>query len=318
MISGYKIIEFNDIEERLSDYHKYGAKAGVFVGFEAFRGKYSMKTDGVTDWTGYPQSGKTELLLEFLFNTSTFYGWKHLLLVPDIGDCIEVMAILIHKYTGKTFDKRYDNRIDIRTAFNACAWLFEHFFILEKTDPFSLVTPVEYWNFAVEFKKSKGIQTATIDSWKDLHHDYFKHGGWAPYLSHVLPIRNTLSEQHDIHFHTVIHPKTPRRNKNGQLIHPQIDDMEGGAQWGNSGKTIISVHRDSATTKIADIQMLKVKPRVVGKRGDPFAINFDVVKSRYFEIDGANGGSNRYAHRDGEAADLFTPESNSIIAEGLF
>lgn len=295
MIKGYKIIEFNDIGDKLADYHKNGAKAGVYLGFNSMRDFYSMRQDSVTDWTGLPQSGKTELMLECLYNTSKFYGWKHLLCVPDIGDAIEVMAVLIHKHTGKTFDKKYPNYIDIKEAFSGAAWLLQHFFILEKVDATNSLSPVEFWNLAVNMKDIYGINTAVIDSWKDMYHDYGKYGGtYAQYLSHVLPIRNDLSERHNIHFHTVIHPKNPRRDKNGNLAHPQVDDMEGGAQWNNSGKTIISVHRQTFDTKVADIQMLKVKPKVIGKRGF-FCLNFDVSKSRYFDISQENGGTNVYA-----------------------
>ncbi len=294
MIKGFKILKFEDVEEGLTDYHLHGARPGVFLGFENMRKFYSMREEGVTDWTGLPQSGKTELLLECLFNTSIQYGWKHLLNVPDIGKSIEVMAILIHKYTGKTFEN-YPNKIDIKTAFNACPWIFEHFKILEKQDPKAKVTPMQYWEAACQNKKELGIQTATIDSWKDLHHPYADHGGtYAMYLSHVLPARNLMSEMNNLHFHTVVHPKTPRRDRNGLLIHPYFDDMEGGAQWNNSGKTIISVHRDSPQSVIARCKILKSKPRSVGMRGD-FDLMFDPVTSRYYELDIENGGHKLYA-----------------------
>jgi len=295
-MKGFKIIEFADVEQDLYAYHKYGAKKGVYVGFDAFDGFYNMKESGCTDWTGLPQSGKTELLLELLFNASEFYGWKHLLYVPDIGDSIEVMCALIHKYTGKTFDKQYKNYIDIKEAFKACDWLLQHFFILERIDPKATITPIQFWDYAINFKKTHGIHTATIDSWKDLYHPYSEYGGnYAMYLSNVLPIRNMLSEQHNIHFHTIIHPKTPRRDKNGKLHHPQTDDMEGGAQWNNSGKSIISVHRESYDNTIADIQILKAKPKIVGKRG-MLSLNFDIVLSRYYET--YPSGHKMYSHRE--------------------
>lgn len=300
MINGYKIIKIDDISTKLEEYHRLGAKTGVYLGFKSIEDYYSMRQDSVTDWTGYPQSGKTELLLECLYNTSTFYGWKHLLCVPDIGDAVEVMAILIHKHTGKTFDKKYPNYIEIKEAFASAVFLLEHFFILEKTDSTSSLSPVEFWNLAIELKSVYNLNTAVIDSWKDMRHDYSKYGGtYAQYLSNVLPIRNDLSERHNIHFHTVIHPKTPRRDKNGLLIHPQVDDMEGGAQWNNSGKTIISVHRQTFDTKVADVQILKVKPKAIGKRGF-FAINFDVARSRYYDISLENGGTNVYAQLNEE------------------
>lgn len=294
MIKGFKILEFKDIQDGLADYHKHGARPGLFLGFENMREFYSMRDEGVTDWTGLPQSGKTELLLECLFNTSIQYGRKHLLNVPDIGKSIEVMAILIHKYTGKTFEN-YPNKIELKKAFDACPWILEHFKIMEKQDPQAKITPLQYWDYACKEKDNLGIHTATIDSWKDLHHPYADHGGtYAMYLSHVLPARNMMSEQHNLHFHTVVHPKQPRRDRNGILIQPGIDDIEGGAQWNNSGKTIISVHRDSGYSVIAKCTTLKVKPRVVGKRGN-FELLFNPALSRYYELDMKDGGREMYA-----------------------
>jgi len=297
-MKGFKILDHNDISSDLEQYHRLGAKPGVYLGFESMRDHYSMRTNGVTDWTGLPQSGKTEMLLECLFNTANFYGWKHLLFVPDIGDEIEVMAILIHKHTGMTFDKKYPNHISIEDVWKSSAWLLEHFHILKKTNPKASISPMEFWDFAIEYKKEHGIHTASIDSWKDMRHDYHLHGGsYSKYLSEVLPYRNALSEEQDIHFHTVIHPKNPKRNKDGKLLQPDIDDMEGGAQWNNNGKTIISVHRENKEGNVTDIRMLKIKPRVVGKWGF-FCINFDVAKSRYFDISPDYGRHEVYAAPD--------------------
>jgi hypothetical protein len=297
-MKGFKVIQFNDIQKELTHYHKHGAKPGIDLGFDCMAPFYNMRDDGCTDWTGLPQSGKTLLLLECLFNASMFYGWKHLLFVPDIGSAVEVMAILIHKYTGKTFDKKYQNVIEIAEVYSSSNWLLEHFHILEKTDHKAKLTPVEFWEFAAEYKKENGINTATIDSWKDLDHNYSAYGGnYAMYLSAILPIRNMIAEQNKIHFHTVIHPKTPRRGSDGNIIHPQVDDMEGGAQWNNSGKTIISVHRPTFDAKHVDVQILKAKPTIVGTRGI-FTVNFDPAVCRYFEItDAKNGGMKRYATR---------------------
>lgn len=307
-MKGFKILEHSDIEKDLELYHRLGAKKGVYLGFESMRKHYSMRTNGVTDWTGLPQSGKTELLLECLFNTSSFYGWKHLLFVPDIGDEIEVMAILIHKYTGMTFDKKYPNYIDIHEVWKASSWLFEHFHIMKKTEPTATISPKEFWDFAVEYKKEYGIHTATIDSWKDMRHDYHLYGGtYAQYLSYMLPYRNMLSEQNDIHFHTIIHPKTPRRFE-GKIQQPDIDDMEGGAQWNNSGKVIISVHRENKEGTDANVKMLKIKPKVVGDWGF-FGINFDPALSRYFDINPQARSQKQYATKEGKDNSL-QPNTN--------
>jgi hypothetical protein len=306
-LKGFKIVNYESVKEDLKQYHSLGAKKGVYLGFSNMEEYYSMKTNGVTDWTGYPQSGKTQLLLECLFNTSKFYGWKHLIYAPDIGDYLEILEILIHMETGKSFNKNYMNYISLEEIFQSCKFIFEHFFIIEvdPSQPFSTLTPVDFWNYAVEMKKTHGIQTATIDSWKDMYHDYSKYGGsYAQYLSNVLPIRNKLAEVNDIHFHTVIHPKSPVRNSKGELVVPDVDSMEGGAQWNNSGKSIICVHRASIDTKTADVKILKAKPKIVGKRGF-FCLEFDVIECRYFQLNMA--GEREYAKKEFSA---FTQLSN--------
>ncbi len=302
MKKGFKILEFGDIHDGLEYYHKHGAEAGVYCGFKNINEFYNMKLGGCTDWTGYAQSGKTQLCLEFLYNTSLFYGYVHLLCVPDIGDKIEIMATLIHIATGKTFDKKYYNQIDLKTAFNECNWLLNHFKILDKIDPKAKITPVDFWELCQDYKKDNILHTGLIDSWKDMSHDY-SGGGYAVYLSNVLPIRNAIAEVNKLHFHTIVHPKTPRRGKDGKVLHPEVDDMEGGAQWNNSGKTIISLHREF-DSRTVDISFLKVKPRVVGKRGLT-VLNFNWEKSRYFELrNGFDGHEESYAKPQEKLSDI--------------
>lgn len=287
-MKGYKILNFADISPQIEQLHKSGWDSGHYVGFPCFHKHYNMIAGGCTDWTGFPSSGKSELMLELLFNMSEFYGWVNMLFVPDIGKSIEVMAKLIHKYTGKTFIKRYANYIDIQEAFNSCGWLLEHFKILHKTDIKARLTPVELWEYAVEYKKENRLDSVTIDSWKDLFHDYKSHGGnYAQYLSNILPIRNDIAENHGIHCHTIIHPKNPSLTKDMKIRPPHTFDMEGGAQWANSGKCIISVHREDYESNMTDVYFRKIKPESIGRNTSiPVALRFDIIKSRYYYGEG--------------------------------
>ena len=279
MIKGYKIVDADEVMSRTEKYHKDGAEPGVYVGYEAFNGLYSMKLGSCTDWTGAPQSGKTQLLMQLLHYTSVAYGWKHTLYVPDMGELEEIMDILIHIHTGKTIDPRYANRISLQEMFSANNWLLDNFFILDAEPEAPPLTSVQFWEYVCETR----CQTGVIDSWKDMSHDYSKHGGnYARYLSEVLPRRNALAQRFKKHFHTVIHPKNARRGKNGDKQNVDVDDMEGGAQWNNSGKSIIGCNRDTFDTTIIDIDILKAKPRIVGKRG-MLQLEYDVVRGQYFE-----------------------------------
>jgi hypothetical protein len=143
------------------------------------------------------------------------------------------------------------------------------------------MTPVEFWDYAVQLKKEEGLETASIDSWKDLNHPYNDYGGYAQYLEFVLPYRNQIAEDNDLHLHTIIHPKLTEK-ENGKRSAPVPYDLKGGSEWFNSGKCMITVHREDPTYYKAELYFNKIKPRSNGNIGK-HEIFFDKEKLVYFE-----------------------------------
>jgi len=283
MIKGFKILEFKDVQIPMEKLHKMGWETGSYVGFPSFEKHYNVLAGSCTDWIGYPQSGKTELCLEVLLNLSKFESHTSLIYAPDMGTSLYILVKLIHKHTGYTFNKKYPNFIEITEAYKASNHLLHHFKILHRTEAKARLTPIEFWEFANELSKEEKLNHAMIDSWKDMYHDYKAHGGsYAQYLSNVLPVRNEIAEESGLHFHTIVHPKNPTRDKNRKIYAPSVDDIEGGAQWNNSGKSIIAVHRESFDDTVADIYFRKIKPENVGRAtSTPVCLNFDYATSRY-------------------------------------
>jgi hypothetical protein len=313
-MNGYKILEFNDISSQIEHVHKNGWDNGLYVGFPKFKEHYNMLKGSCTDWTGYPQSGKTELVLELMFNMTTFYGWKHMMYVPDIGTSIEVMAKLIHKHTGQTFFKEAPNYISVKKAFDASNYLLEHFKIIHRVGKEPIPTPIQLWDYAYEYSKENQLNSFFIDSWKDCFHDYANNGGtYATYLSNVLPYRNAIAQESGIHMHTCIHPKLPRL-KDNVVQPPDYFDMEGGMQWNNSGKTIISVHRENWDNNLADVYFRKVKPEWIGRPTKiPICLEFDKVLSRYYYL--SPTGNKTYARKEHELPTLNTLMPNIDFTE---
>ena len=292
MKKGFEITQAIKVTEALIDYRDNYNNKGKYLGFEELDKLYTMQLGTCTDWTGFPRSGKTQVLMELLLNTSMYYGWKHLIYFPDVGSNIEIIADLLHKKTAKTFNPKYNNVITDQEIYRHTEWLTEHFKILTKTDVKAKLTPFEFYDMAASMKDQ--INTASIDSWKDMSHPYNEYGGYAMYLEAVLPYRNQTAEDNNLHIHTVIHPKLTEK-VNGQRKAPTPYDLKGGSEWFNSGKCMITVHRESSETTVADISVHKVKPRSCGNVGFT-SLQFDVEKLVYFTTEQTvNGNVKRYA-----------------------
>lgn len=305
MVKGFEIIKGSDVAESILKYREKGAIRGVYLGFPILHENYTISLPGVTDWTGFPASGKSEFLLECLLNTSIFHGWRHLMYVPDVGDKEEIIAILIHKLTGKTFDKRYQsNYISEDEVTRWLEWVLHHFIILIKTDLKAKITPYQFWDLAVELSQKEvnnnqtRIHTATIDSWKDLKHgvglDGENFGRDDKYLEDVLSYRNAVAEKYKMHFHTVIHPIKTEADKDGKRRPPTPYDLKGGSEWYNNGKCMITVHREDGTPNGVKIIITKAKPKSVAKLG---TVNmfFDIAKAKFYWD---NNGVKTYASKD--------------------
>lgn len=299
MIQGFKILEYNDVQESVINYLQKGDLRGKYLGFPFFDEKYTMALGNCTDWTGSGGSGKSEFLLELLLNTSLYYGWKHLIYVPDVGSKERIISVLIHKKTGKTFDKRYSNFITEEEVYRELPWILEHFNILYKQDKKKKITPYQFWDLAVEMNNDLigGIQTATIDSWKDMKR-YVGRDGEAInrddlYLEDVLGYRNDLCDIHKIHFHIIIHPLKTELDKSGVRLPATPYDLKGGTTWYDAGKCMVTVHRVSGTYNQVKIIVTKNKPESVASMGET-EMYFD-KKQRRFYWD--NAGEKVYADK---------------------
>ena len=288
-----EIIKENTIKERLRDYYHTGGGNTFYLGFKGLGSLYSIKEGGCTDWSGLPGSGKTEVLLDSLKFCSRHYRHKHLIHMPDAGTVEEVIGKLIHKMSGKQFEEFYfdsngnkqliANRVTEDELEYYLPIVLEYFKILDpqKSNNSKALTPKEFWQFAVDNKKELGIFSAVIDSWNYMKHDVgaVRYDQW---LEDTLSFRNELAERNDLHFHTIIHPKSTKKVE-GKIQMPDMNDLKGGSEWANNGKSIIIVHREFGSS-ITDIKVNKAKPRIVGVQGLT-TLQYDIKAGAFYETD---------------------------------
>lgn len=312
------IILEDEIKDKLHDYYITGGGNTFYAGYNNMAHLYSIKEGGVTDWTGYPGSGKTEILIEILINQSKWHGHKHLLNMPDAGSTEELIGKLMHKWSGKSFEKFYynkkgekieiQNRIEEKEIFKLLPEILKYFKIYNPSgkNRSKICTPKEFWDFAADNKKELDLFSGVIDSWNYMRHDTKGYEREDKWLEETLSYRNELAESKNIHFHTIIHPRGAKKDKSGKIIMPDMHHLKGGSEWANNGKTIIIVHRDFGS-KITDIKIDKAKPKIVGVQG-LCSLRLDLNLGGFYE---KIGEKRYYAHK--EPVKIEEQQSNVII-----
>ena len=306
------IVQLHDIRDEVIQLYKDGGGKVFYCGFKKLAPHYNIKEGSCTDWTGYPGSGKTELLFELLKNCSEYYDHKHLIYMPDAGSNAEVIAKLLHKFSGKQFHEHYydaqgqrqeiENRITLQEVDRYILDVLNYFHIYnpKQSNRSKQVTPTEFWEYAVANKSKLSLFSAVIDSWNYMRHDTDGFSREDKWLEATLSNRNELAESSGLHFHTIIHPKTAKKDKDGRVVMPDMHQLKGGSEWGNNAKSVIIVHRDfdSHTT---DVKVDKAKPNIVGVRGTT-CLSYDIKQGKYFEI--LRGGDKKYAAPLGEGEEI--------------
>ena len=88
---------------------------------------------------------------------------------------------------------------------------------------------------------------------------------------------------------TLFTPLKPVLNPSSNVLRaskfkpPVPYELKGGSEWFNSGKTMITVHRDDLHNNEVRLIFNKTKPRSVGKIGE-IAMRYDESKGRYYTI----------------------------------
>lgn len=265
------------------------------TGFKTLDEYYQIRPSNTTIIYGYPASGKSEFALQMLVGLSVKEKNKrHLIYTPETGNAAEIFCEIAHSLTGKTFDKRFQNYITEAEIYKVQAFISEYFTIIED-DGIKDLTLEHYEEIVKEvIRDGKGLDCTLIDNFNDLQHKTSDLTNIASYLPTFLKKWNTISKQNNIHSFMVCHARNPNGLKTGELPKaPSVFEINGGQAWFAKAQSLICVNRQyeeiNGTMKqsnTVDIEIKKVKPKIVGKRGT-VNLDFDFPKKCYYEtVDG--------------------------------
>jgi len=115
------------------------------------------------------------------------------------------------------------------------------------------------------------IQCLIMDPWNNVHHSRGQ-SMVHEYLSEALSKVLGLARTKNLHIAIVAHPKTPQKDREGNIPTPSLYDISDGAMWRNKADYGIVCHRPDMNRNLLEVYVQKIKQKWMGKLG---MVSFD-------------------------------------------
>lgn len=207
--------------------------------------------------TGYPSSGKSEIVDAIVLNMTLNYGWKTLFYSPENHPVEQHMVKIAEKFIGKHIMSFSKEEIDKSMKF-----MQDHFTWMYPENPELDVL----LSLAKTEHDTNGLDCVVIDPWNAVTHKRAS-AMVHEYLSEELSKVIRFARTNNILFCVVAHPKIPQKDKNGDLPVPTLYDISDGAMWRNKAEYGIVIHRPDMSRNGVDMYIQKCKYKWMGKLG---------------------------------------------------
>lgn len=226
--------------------------------------------------TGYPSSGKSEVVDAILMNMALLYGWKTIFYSPENWPISTHVIKHIERYVGKEIE--HASKSEIETGIDFCN---EHFTWIANDNP-----TIDEVLSLIESDRLPKQDVLVIDPWNGLNHDYTQERMSHRYLEKTLSKISSFARRNNILVIIVAHPKNPQRTKEGIYLPPTLYEISDGAMWRNKCDYGVVVHREDLTSNETTIYIQKIKQKWMGQCG--------VTTLEYHLESGRYKGDNQY------------------------
>jgi hypothetical protein len=279
---------------QLESLRNNGVVKGEATGFAELDKLYSIKQGTYTIIFAEPRHGKSEFIFEMILNQTRF-DKRSLVCSPETGSYEEIIAELVHKYTGRSMIKSEYNALSDKEFYDAIAWLSEWFIVLD-TDEKSYSVP-ELFEYAEKWEKEnhKKIHIIVGEPFNELEHDMTPFSGRQDlYIEWMYGFIRRECRKTKKHFMISLHPAQSQSiMKNGRVYFPKPSprNAAGGQASYRKAMTWITLWRpptfilddDGRDYKDNEVHVYidKAKPKGVAFVG-VMKLYFNWKKNRYF------------------------------------
>ena len=251
-----------EIQNDLMDMYENGLPPGFCSGIEGLDDYIRFDLGLVTTITGYPSSGKSEVLDTIIVNLAKNTDWVFGVISFENQPIKLHYSKLLEKAIGKSFDFRKDaaNRITKDEISYNLPFIEERFKIIDRTR--IKLTLENILEKARELILRYGMKALVIDPYnKVLHTTQNMYD--ANYVNEFMNALNSFAIENRIHIFLVAHPAKPAPNETKA---PTLYSISGGANFYNQTDNGIVVYRDREKN-LVDIIVSKIRFSSQGKEG---------------------------------------------------
>lgn len=286
----------NQKTSELNKLRETGEVKGKSTGFSNVDESFTLLKGYPIFFAGAPHSGKTEVVLDILLNTSVIHGWKHFIYLGENGDVEEIIAELCHKYICKPFKVLSGYAMDEKERLQAEMFIDEHFIIMDDEKD---VTLSEFYDEVSSAESEHNIKfdTTLFDPFNDAVDESAIMGGTHHWLNRELKMVRKISKKNkriDILINHIADVPTQidKDTGNAFLRMALPNEWNGGRVWWRRGFLMILVYRPPAWLKdengmeygenVSLLTVQKAKPKGAAEYGSQSRLFWDWKYNRYY------------------------------------
>lgn len=265
---------------------KKGKKRGETTRFESIDKHFTWKKGELTCVTGFPNHGKTELVMQLMLAKAIHDNWRWSVYSPENFPVDEIYDTLIHAYIGKTTDPHYSGQMTYADYLKGIDFVKGHFFCFYPQLDHTFEAVSDCHEYAVKNFKVDGCLTDpfnAIDQDATIRDDHF--------IRDKLNKAGRFARKYNICNVITAHPSGEvRRKEDGSFPVPDQYNLAGGRMWNNKCDNILAVHRPNyhkdKSDSLVEFHSHKIKKqKLVGLPGS-VCLDFRRVTNRYHEMNG--------------------------------
>ena len=281
-----KEIYVNDIRENLFDFYNEGYPLGETSHIKKLDENFRWRKGFVYCFSGYPQSGKSEILNYLMVLRAQHYGDKVVMYSPETNTS-ELVLNLCRSYLGKNVNPNFDNICTKEEMEMALSFVNDHFVFLENQDEMpSIKTLVKTF----QRLSKKGYNNFLIDplNWV-VESNAGDSNNLYQYLKLTLTILKQFAKSSESIMVYVEHPKTPHAIK-GKIPKATAFSLAGGTMHFNKVDGMVVMHRLTDEDLEEKVKSGEILARMLENKEKHIRfVEFETVKMKSQRLNGILG-----------------------------